>query len=70
MCGRYSTGKVSKKKFEEALDAELDEVDPSFNVCPSRNNPVIAQIDGKVSSARMRWGLRSKLVEGASDGRL
>ena len=57
MCGRYSTGKVSKKKFEEALDAELEEVDPSFNVCPGRNNPVIARIDRKVSSARMRWGL-------------
>lgn len=57
MCGRYSTGKVSKKKFEEALDAELEEVDPSFNVCPGRNNPVIARIDGKVFSDRMRWGL-------------
>jgi hypothetical protein len=57
MCGRYSTGKVSKKKFEQALDAELEEVDPSFNVCLGRNNPVIARIGGKVSSGRMRWGL-------------
>jgi putative SOS response-associated peptidase YedK len=59
MCGRYSTGKVSKKKFEEALDAELEEVPPSFNVCPDRDNPTIAQIDGRVSSTRMRWDLVS-----------
>jgi len=57
MCGRYSTGKVSKKKFEETLNAELEEVAPSFNVCPGRDNPVIARTDGKTFSTRMRWGL-------------
>jgi hypothetical protein len=39
LSGRYSTGKVSKKKFEQALDAELEEVSTSFNVCPAGTTP-------------------------------
>jgi putative SOS response-associated peptidase YedK len=57
MCGRYSTGEISKKKFEEALDAELEEIPSSFNLCPGRENPTIAEGDGGITSAKMRWGL-------------
>ncbi len=57
MCGRYSTGKVSKKKFEETLDTELVEIPSSFNLCPGRDNPVIAEEDGGIASVKMRWGL-------------
>ena len=35
-------GTVSKKMFKGALDAELEEIQSSFNVCPGRDNPAIA----------------------------
>jgi len=35
-------GTVSKKRFKGALDAELEEIQSSFNVCPGRDNPAIA----------------------------
>ena len=56
MCGRYSTGKVSKDKFEEVLGTELDEVPSSFNLSPGRDNPTIVGGEDGVVSARMRWG--------------
>ena len=59
MCGRYTVGQGSAKKFEELLGAEMPQVSPRYNVCPGQDNPVIHR--GQSDSADLvcgflRWG--------------
>ena len=57
MCGRYSTAKIPKKKFEEKLKLKLGDYSPSFNACPGRDHPVISSIENEISLSSMHWGL-------------
>lgn len=57
MCGRYSTAKIQKKKFEEKLKLKLGDYSPSFNACPGRDHPVISSIENEISLSSMHWGL-------------
>ena len=57
MCGRYSTGKVSKKKFEDNLSTKLETIPSKYNVAPGQDNPVITKDNGVTALSSMRWGL-------------
>ena len=57
MCGRYSTAKIPKKKFEEKLKVKLGDYSPSFNACPGRDHPVISSRENNISLSSMHWGL-------------
>ena len=57
MCGRYSTAKIPKKKFEEKLKVKLEDYSPSFNACPGMPHPVIAFKCDKTKTSNMIWGL-------------
>lgn len=57
MCGRYSTGKVSKKKFEDTLSIKLDHIPSRYNISPGQDNPVITKHKGIAPLSSMRWGL-------------
>ena len=57
MCGRYSTGKVSKKKFEDTLSTKLETIPSKYNVAPGQNNPVITKDNRVTALSIMRWGL-------------
>ena len=57
MCGRYSTAKIPKKKFEEKLKVKLEDYSPSFNACPGMPHPVIAFKGDKTKTSNMIWGL-------------
>ncbi|MFP6900811.1 MAG: SOS response-associated peptidase [Opitutales bacterium] len=59
MCGRYTVGKASTKEFEKALDMEMPEIGPRYNVCPGQDNPVIRGEESVALSVvceSMRWG--------------
>lgn len=57
MCGRYSTGKVSKKKFEDTLSVKLENIPSRYNISPGQDNPVITKHKGIAPLSSMRWGL-------------
>ena len=57
MCGRYSTAKIPKKKFEEKLGISLENYSPSFNACPGMPHPVIAFKGDMTKTSNMYWGL-------------
>ena len=57
MCGRYSTAKIPKKKFEEKLKVKLEDYSPSFNACPGMPHPVIAFKDDMTKTSNMIWGI-------------
>ena len=57
MCGRYSTGKVSKKKFEDTLSIKLENIPSRYNISPGQDNPVITRHKGIAPLSSMRWGL-------------
>ena len=57
MCGRYSTGKVSKKKIEDTLSIKLEAIPSRYNVSPGQDNPVISKHKNSTSLSPMSWGL-------------
>ena len=57
MCGRYSTAKIPKKKFEEKLKVKLEDYSPSFNACPGTTHPVISSNGDMTKISNMTWGL-------------
>ena len=59
MCGRYTLGQGTLKKFEEALGIRAPEILSRYNVCPGQDNPVIRghRPDAtEFSCESMRWG--------------
>ena len=57
MCGRYTTAKVSTKRFAEVLEVEISKISSRTNVCPGQRNPVIHKRENNTSTQPMRWGL-------------
>ena len=59
MCGRYTVGKMSMKKFEEALGLSMPALEERYNVCPGQDNPVIrgkGSATANILCEPMRWG--------------
>jgi len=66
MCGRYTVGQASLKKFEELLGAQMPEVSPRYNVCPGQDNPVVRSSDPKATAATcepLLWGFVPNWLE-------
>lgn len=57
MCGRYSLSASSLGRFEQALEAEFDAIQPRYNIAPGQDNPVIHLAEGQPSLDHFRWGL-------------
>ena len=57
MCGRYSTGKVSKEKYEKTLNTKLENISSRYNIAPGQKNPVISTHKNSTSLSSMNWGL-------------
>lgn len=61
MCGRYSLTRRQTDIIERfgvlELLADLEEMEPRFNIAPSQRVPVIINIDNKRTLAMYKWGL-------------
>jgi putative SOS response-associated peptidase YedK len=66
MCGRYTLGKMTMKKFEEALGLSMPALEERYNVCPGQDNPVIrgqGSASAKILCEPILWGFVPNWLE-------
>src|SRR5690242_5282242 len=65
MCGRYTLTNTDQLRLRFDVDAADIPIPADPNIAPSRELPVILQVDGERRLELMRWGLIPRWSKGA-----